>query len=72
MAVSPRGYLLDYEVVTKDLGFAKRSNRYHLSQNSALPLEPSYPVSNFDYHTTQLRGIAICPGGQNPPSNLDI
>ena len=27
MVVSSRGYLLGYEVVTKDLGFAKMKNR---------------------------------------------
>ena len=35
MAVSSRGYLLGYEVVTKDSGFAKMRNRYNTGKNKS-------------------------------------
>jgi hypothetical protein len=35
VAVSSREYLLGYEVVTKDLGFAKMPNRYNLWKNKS-------------------------------------
>ena len=35
MAVPSRGYLLGYEVVTKDSGFAKMRNRYNTGKNKS-------------------------------------